>query len=637
MNKSTWVRCGAAFAVAAVSLFHVTAVSAATIRVKAGDNLQTAINAAQSGDTLLLEAGATFSGNFVLPVKTGTEFITIRTDVPDSEYPAGVRITPTTAAKLARIKSPNNGPALATVPGSHHWRLVLLEFAANWQGYGEIMQLGDGSRAQNTTAMVPHHLELDRVYIHGDPIFGQKRGIALNAADVTIRNCYISDIKAVGMDTQAIGGWNGPGPFTIENNYLEASGENFMLGGADPAIPNLVSDGVVFRHNYLTKPLSWKEPIVPTPSGVSATETTGGALAPGTYSYTVVARRQIGGGMTARSTASASVTVAVSAGNAVSLSWPAVEGVTQYYVYGRTPGALNQYWAVTGTSFTDTGAAGSGGTSPTSIGDRWLVKNLFELKNARNVVVEYNIIENNWPHGQSGYAIMLTPRNQDGTCTWCVVENVTFNYNVLRNIPAAINILGSDNIAPSKPTKNIEIRHNLIYNMRASMGGTAWFVIVTDGTANLVVDHNTVDADGSAFFYVWSSNATVPYQLSPFQFTNNALRHGLYGFNGATYSFGNGILNYYAPGAVFRGNWIQGGYASRYPADNYFTGTFADAFVDVAAANYQAAPGGVLAGKATDGTNIGADLTTLLEATKNVESGRSKSKPTTPTNLRIIK
>ena len=54
---------------------------------------------------------------------------------------------------------------------------------------------------------------LDRVYIYGDPLVGQKRAIALNARDVTITNSTVRDIKTVGQDTQAIGGWNGPGPY----------------------------------------------------------------------------------------------------------------------------------------------------------------------------------------------------------------------------------------------------------------------------------------------------------------------------------------------------------------------------------------------------------------------------------------
>ena len=52
-------------------------------QVRGGENLQAALNTAQPGDELRLAPGATFTGNFVLPVTTGDAFITIRTDLPD--------------------------------------------------------------------------------------------------------------------------------------------------------------------------------------------------------------------------------------------------------------------------------------------------------------------------------------------------------------------------------------------------------------------------------------------------------------------------------------------------------------------------------------------------------------------------
>jgi hypothetical protein len=53
-------------------------------------------------------------------------------------------------------------------------------------------------------------------------------------------------------------GSNGPGPYLIANNYLEASGENIMFGGADPYIANLVPSDITIRQNYISKPLSWR-------------------------------------------------------------------------------------------------------------------------------------------------------------------------------------------------------------------------------------------------------------------------------------------------------------------------------------------------------------------------------------------
>ena len=616
-------------------VFAPASAFADTTLVRAGDNLQNALNAANPGDTLLLEAGATFTGNFVLPVKAGTAFITVRSAGSDAQLPgAGTRVSPEHAPLLAKIRSSNTMAALRTAPGAHHWRLLLLEFPATREGYGEILQIGDGSSAQKELSQVPFDLELDRLYIHGDPVMGQKRGIALNARDVTIRNCYISDIRAVGMDTQAIGGWNGPGPFLIENNYLEAAGENFMLGGADPAIPNLVSEDVVIRHNYMSRPMSWRDPVVPTPQGLSAQAQTGGALIAGVHTYRVVARRRVSGGVVARSAASAEASVDVSDGGSVSLAWTAVPDTLEYYVYGRSPAGTSQVWTVTAPSFTDSGAAGRSGSAPTSAGSLWTVKNILELKNARRVLIEQNVFENNWAGGQSGYAIVFTPRNQDGACTWCVVEEVTFQQNVVRRSSGGVNILGYDDLAASQQTKKIRIVGNLFAKLTKTLGGQAWFLLVGNGPREIVVDHNTIDSDGNTLSYFYGGSTSV---IAQSRFTNNAARHALYGMNGADASFGNGVITAFMSDGQVTGNWLQGGSASRYPAGNFFDGTFDSAFQNVAAGDYSAAAGGPLAGRATDGTNIGADLTQLASVLANVVPGTMKKGPTPPTNLRVIK
>jgi hypothetical protein len=211
------------------------------------------------GDTIRLAAGATFTGNYVLPNKTGSGVITIRSAASDTALPAaGIRIDPSNVALLPKLQSPNSMPALSTAPGAHGYTVRFVEFLANWQGYYDVITLGDGSSAQNTLAVVPHDLIIDACYIHGDPTYGQKRGIALNSASTSIINSYIAEIKAVGQDSQAIGGWNGPGPFTITNNYLEAAGENILFGGADPRIPSLIPSDITIRRNHFTKQVIWQ-------------------------------------------------------------------------------------------------------------------------------------------------------------------------------------------------------------------------------------------------------------------------------------------------------------------------------------------------------------------------------------------
>jgi PKD repeat protein len=611
-------------------LWSAPKLEAATIFVPAGGDLQRALNDARPGDTILLQENAEFLGNFVLPVKTGDAWIILRSAAPDTVLPgAGARIQPSEAALLARLRSPNSSAALRTAPGAHHWDIRYLEFGPNQGGLGDIIQLGDGSSAQNSLAQVPHHIVLSHVYVHGDPLVGQKRGIALNAANVTIRDSHISDCKGIGQDTQAIAGWNGPGPYLIENNYLEAAGENVMFGGADPAIANLVADGVTLRRNYFSRPMSWRSPILSTPSGVSVSEVTGGSLPAGVYGYRVVARRTVQS-TTARSTASAEVTVTTAGLGAVRVRWQPVAGTTQYWVYGRTPGAQATYWAVSGTEFVDTGAAGTSGAVPTSTGSVWSVKNLFELKNARNVLVEENILENHWKESQPGYAILFTPRNSQGACTWCVVEHVRFERNIVRNVAAGINILGYDTGSnPSRQTNDIAIRQNL-FIMSTALGGNGWFMLIGDGPRDIVVEHNTIDSNGTTVIYAYGGTSTDPREIYGFRMIASAARHNNYGINGQYFSYGNAIIAAYYPDGLFERNYLAGGSTSRLPAGTLVTNYFQDQFVDIAAGDYTLRPTSILRGAALDGSDIGADYPALHESVKDVLSGRPGEEPGDP-------
>jgi hypothetical protein len=473
--------------------------SGTTWNVPAGGDLQAAINNARPGDTILLQAGATFSGNFVLPAKAGNAFITIRSSASDAQLPGpNTRVTPAYAALLPKLKSPTVEPALRTDPGAHHYRLMFLEFPPTYQGYYDIMRLGDGSDAQNTLSMVPYELVLDHIYMHGDPIYGQKRGIALNSASTTITNSYIAGIKAIGQDSQAIAGVNGPGPFTIVNNYLEAAGENIIFGGSDPAIPNLVPSDIVVRGNHLYKPLAWR-------------------------------------------------------------SQP-----------------------------------------------QWTLKNLFELKNAQRVVVDGNIMENNWEGGQSGYAVLFTVRNQDGGCPWCVVQDVQFTNNIVRNASGGFNILGRDNNHPSLETNNIVVRNNLFENISgAQFGGQGRFLMMNGGGHDYTFDHNTVLQDGWTMVY-----AGDPIQN--FVFTNNIGPDYSWAVMGDGQAPGNATIAVLFPYSMFRGNIFAGSNPSTYPAGNHYPASLAAVgfvnYVPLAGGNYRLALTSLFRNAGNDGKDVGVDI-----------------------------
>ena len=480
--------------------------SAAVITVPAGGDLQGALNRARPGDTITLAPGATYTGNFVLPVKPGSQYITVRTAAHEGQPRAGVRVQPSHAAALAKLRSPNRQPTLRTEPGAHHWRLVLLEFPATVDGVGDIITLGDGSSAQTELAQVPHDIILDQCYVHGDPARGQKRGIALNSGQTAITNSYISDIKAVGQDTQAIGGWNGPGPYTIENNYLEAAGENFLLGGADPAIAGLVTEDVVFRGNHLSKPLAWRK-------------------------------------------------------------------------------------------------------------ERWQVKNLFELKNARRVLVEGNLMEYSWKEAQVGFAILLTPRNQDRRAPWATVEDVTIRRNVVRHAGGGVNILGRD-ANPSGRTRRLRIEDNLFYDIDAERwGGTGAFVLIGDGPADVAIEHNTVVQSGNILM-AYGGSKDAPEAIAGVVFRDNLVRHNSYGVIGADRGVGTDTLEAYFPGIIFSTNGIAGGESRRYPSGNHFVDEreFESQFVNAAAGDYRLRPNSRFRKAASDGRDLGADVQAIMQA-----------------------
>jgi hypothetical protein len=474
--------------------FSASAAVAATVTVPAGGDLQAALDGAQPGDVILLASGATYIGHFRLPVKEGSAYITVRTAAADGALPAAeTRVGPQHASALAKLASPDlSAPTLTTAAGAHHWRIELVEFVGN--GGADMITLGAGGSQTEMTQM-PHDLVFDRVYIHGDPVLGQKRGIALNSGSTHIRNSYIADIKAVGVDSQAICGWNGAGPFVIENNYLEAAGENVMFGGADPSIWSLVPSDITVRRNVLSKPVAWRS-------------------------------------------------------------------------------------------------------------ERWSIKNAFELKNARRVLVEGNVIENVWQAAQTGIAFLITPRNQGGTAPWSVVEDVTVQYNVIRHAGGVFNISGFDDERPSDQTRRIRIANNLAYDIdSAGWGGSARFVQIGNQPADVAIEKNTV---------VQSGNVISAYgkPITGFVFRDNLVRHNTYGVIGDNYAVGNATLQAYFPGATFDRNVLAGGNAGAYPAGNYFPSLqeFEAGFTSMVRENFALGAGSSFRTAASDGGPIGADI-----------------------------
>lgn len=477
-----------------------------TIAVNAGDDLQAALDSAQPGDVIRLEAGATFTGTFVLPAKTGSDAITIRSATDDRALPgASQRIGPEHARLLATIKAPADQPALRTAPGASHWHIVAIQIQGS--GGSDVVLLGDGSRAQSSYDGVPEDLVLDRVLLRGDAERGQKRGIALNSAGTTIKNSYIADIKQKALETQAIAGWNGPGPYLIENNHLEAAGVNVLFGGAEPSIGSLVPSDITFRRNHVTKDVAWRD-------------------------------------------------------------------------------------------------------------QAWTVKNLFELKNARRVLVEGNVFENNWSAAQPGFAILFTVRNPGNRAPWSTVEDVRFQDNVVRHVAAGINILGYDTNAKSSQTHGILIRNNLFEDVdHHAWGGNGMFLQMGNEPADIIVEHNTVIQSGNAVT-AYGGTAKAPRPITGFRFTSNIVFHNSYGIFGSGLGVGNPAIAKYFPDAVIESNVLAGGQSSKYPPGNFFPSVqeLLAQFANYSGGNYRLVSSSAFRRSATDDVPIGVDMDELNRA-----------------------
>jgi hypothetical protein len=541
-----------------------------TATVNSGGDLQSALNAANCGDTIQLQAGATFTGVFTFPAKScdDNHWIIVRTSADDSSLPAeGARLTPcyagvstlpgrpafncaSTQNVLARLVMPTagNGPVVFA-SGANHYRLTGLEITRA-AGTGTVEALL--SVVNNGTA---NNLILDRVWMHGTAHDETTRALWLEGTTyVSVVDSFLTDFHCIAItgactDAQAIAGGvgNAPmGPYKITNNFLEASGENIQFGGggatATPA-------DIQVSQNHFFKPLTW--------------------------------------------------------------------------LRGQ-PGYV-------------------GGTN----GNPFVVKNLFELKNAQRVLLDGNIMEGSWGgFSQVGFAIVITPKNQAGNaesnlCPACQVTDVTIRNGSISHVGAGLQIANamSDNGGAPLDGQRYSIHDIVIDDIDGTKyDGPSEFaqISVSAGAPllqNVAINHVTA-FPGHTLFIIGDMVATST-PMRNFVFTNNIVNAG----NAPVWSTGGGPGNCaflddpvttfnacFAGGSAFAANAIIS--ASPYgpanwPARNFFPGSAAAVgFVDYNAGNggdYHLEPSSPYKGKGTDGKDLGADIDAINSAIAGVE------------------
>ncbi|HWY03896.1 MAG TPA: hypothetical protein VNX60_09530 [Candidatus Acidoferrum sp.] len=545
-----------------------TPASGKTWTVSSGQSLEQALATASCGDIIQLQAGATFTGNFVLPNKSCNDahWIIIRTSAPDSSLPPeGTRLTPcyagvsslpgrpawqcaSTNNVLAKIEFNGQGGSgpITFAAGANHYRLMGLEVtrgAFPAPVYNLILFKGAAD-----------HLVFDRLWLHGTAQDETARGIGLEGTYVAIVDSYFTDFHCASgtgscSDAQAIagGGGNDPmGPYKIVDNFLEASGENIIFGGG---AATLTPADIEIRQNHFFKPLIW------------------------------------------------------------------MKGQAGYV------GATN--------------------------GNPFIVKNLLELKNAQRVLVEGNIMDYSWGgFSQSGFAILLTPKNQASAnggnlCPVCQATDVTIRYNLVRHVGAGLQIANalSDNGGAQLDGQRYNIHDLLIDDMDGKKYNGANLFAQLSGAAgapllqNVTINH--VTAFPSSMMLNIGNMVATNGPIKNFVFTNNILSMGKY----PVWSTGGGPKNCaffdkplttfdacFKP-YTFAGNVLMGDTtaypSSAWPPRNFFPSTASSVrFVNYSGGNsgdYHLQPSSPYKGKGTDGKDPGADVDAINSATAGVE------------------
>ena len=236
--------------------------------------------------------------------------------------------------------------------------------------------------------------------------------------------------------------------------------------------------------------------------------------------------------------------------------------------------------------------------------DKFALKTLFELKNAKRVQLIGNYLENNWV----GPAFRITVRNQDGKAEFSTVEDVEMRDNIIKGANEGVNILGKDDTHPSQTLKRLNIVNNLFLDIGTGKfaEGSGYFIQIAGGE-DVTIAHNTAFNNGNtATFY-----GEMPKNLT---MRDNIIGHGNYGVHGIeSLKTANFIRN-----NIFVNNRRVPAMDYSYPPSNFFAGSFDEiGFANFAAGDFKLTAASRFKGKATDKTDIGCDVNKLNAVSRN--------------------
>ena len=628
--------------------------SAATIVVPGGGDLQAAINAANCGDEIVLQAGATFAGNFTLRYKgpcTGTDadYITIRTSNPGGITPAGTRITPAQSSSMPTVLANSSNPALEAEPNAHHYKLVGVNFV-NVGGSvftPEIITIGKRSSGGDIPfAQHPHHIIFDRDWIHeatndtttpDSAATTSDRGMDLNATDILVTECRIAGFRAY-LAT------NGPGsaeasnailfPYsalriTVNNSYLEAWFSSVFFGGSGGETTNTATlANPTFNNTSNSGSATFSTVQNLNVGDFVAFKTTGGTQPPGAVCSSCPCLVEIAK-VTAINGNAVSYMAAgakgdLNKGNPLR-QVPDAPGEASWNGYLNQDITIQRNQIVLSFSSTEWEWIHSGGDATTLPRSQQVnfghgPKAFIEIKMARNVSIFGNTFEG-WHN-----ALVLTARNQGNTVSgnafpWSGLFNINISNNYFKRTPnwnrQNSGIIGGPALEDSEFT-TVRSGPVTITNNLFDSGVEEIFLSMTSAD-NVTLSHNTYPGSATPlgrasmiFAHTTTSNGFI--------FKDNILTHNEYGMNCQSGPAGGCWANLQMAHNVIIDNRSDGGKIgdgplnSRYPNDLIASSFGAVGWIDPATANYRLAANSPYKSQGSGGVDPGVDMDQLLAA-----------------------
>lgn len=560
--------------------------------------LQYALDNCALNDVITTTAGATYQGPFTLPNKTsGSGWIYVVSSALASLPAAGSDVSPSDASNMPTILSANGSPTEPGIiggNGAHHFRFVGVHVTSPANVWiRRQVSLGESATTQANQC---HYIVFDRCLVRPDANMGGVRGFALNGTYLSVINSYVdgfTDIPGNG-DSQAIWCAYGYGPYKFHHNFLESSSENIMLGGSNPTVTNAIDESVQITCNRLYKRLAWSRVrSINYTSGTGTVPSVGASISVGGATGTLIDVR------VNLDTAPTSVGAAMPS-----------SGVIRY---SQVSGEFGS-GAMTGISATSSG-------SPVVLNS----KNHLELKQGKKVLIYGNRCENMWNGGQSS-SMSFKSTNQDGNMDWVTVEDIACLCNWYINVADGPKLLGKNGEnSPETATTRVLLR-DLVLEVTGldNQGGhsdSGRTFSYGSGPGDSIIEHCTaIIYDGANSCSLALYNDTATGKLA---YRNNIESNGSYGVhdfngNGDGSSALDANFSYY----TFTHNARIGGNSSGEPSGNFYPaniaavdfvgGSLATEPTDIA--DYALTGGSTYHNAGSDGRDLGANITALIEA-----------------------